>query len=157
MFRIEDYEERYVEEISNLIIRNLKEVNVKDYGMERMNQMAEDFCVEKLKDTLKHRKKVLVAFLNDEVVGTAGIDKSLEKDDEYWVLSVFVKPEYHGCGIGRMLIERIEVFARSLHGKKLVVPASVTARGFYGKMGFGFRDGIEVVNEEGMCVMEKGL
>lgn len=159
MIRIENYEEKYVTEISNLIIRNLKEINVKDYGTERINQMAEDFRVEKLKDILKRRKKVYVALINDEVVGTAGMDKSWynDNDDEYWILSVFVKPEYHGYGIGRMLIERIEDFARGLHVRKLVVPASITARGFYGKMGFGYKDGKEVVNEENMYIMEKEL
>ena len=33
MLKIEEYQEKYVEAISNLVIRNLKEINSKDYGI----------------------------------------------------------------------------------------------------------------------------
>ena len=78
----------------------MKEINSKDYGIEKTNEMAKDFAVEKLKDTFKNRKKVYVALINNEVVGTAGLDKSWYSDDEYWILTVFVKPENQGQGIG---------------------------------------------------------
>lgn len=100
MIEIKEYQEKYAETISNLIIRILKEINSKDYGIEKTNEMAKDFAVEKLKDTFKNRKKVYVALINNEVVGTAGLDKSWYSDDEYWILTVFVKPENQGQGIG---------------------------------------------------------
>ena len=57
MIKIKEYQEKYAEAISNLIIRNLKEIYSKDYGIEKTNEMAKDFAVEKLKDTFKNRKK----------------------------------------------------------------------------------------------------
>ena len=93
MIEIKEYDETYVEQISTIIIRNLLEINVKDYGVEKVQEMAKDFTVEKLKDTLKNRKKVFVAIKNNEVVGTAGIDVSWYNPDEYYILTVFVKPE----------------------------------------------------------------
>lgn len=157
MVKIEEYQEKYTEQISNLVIRNLKEINSKDYGIERTNKMALDFSVENLKKTLSNRKKVFVALINDTVVGTAGIDKSWYSDDEYWILTVFVKPENHGQGIGKKLIKKIEEFATTLPIKKLVIPASITAHQFYYKLGYQYKDGKKELNDEDMYIMEKLL
>ena len=155
MVSIEEYQEKYIDAISELIIRNLKEINSKDYGIEKTNEMAKDFSVDKLKEIFKKREKVYIALNNDEVVGTAGLDKSWYSDDEYWILTVFVKPEYHKQGIGKKLIEKIEDFAFSLPIKKLIVPASITAHQFYYKLGYNYKDGKKVLNDEHMYIMEK--
>ena len=155
MVSIEEYQEKYLDAILELISRNIKEINSKDYGIEKTNEMAKDFSVDKLKEIFKKREKVYIALNNDEVVGTAGLDKSWYSDDEYWILTVFVKPEYHKQGIGKKLIEKIEDFAFSLPIKKLIVPASITAHQFYYKLGYNYKDGKKVLNDEHMYIMEK--
>lgn len=157
MIEIEEYQEKYAEAISNLIIRNLKEINSKDYGIEKTNEMAKDFAVEKLKDTFKSRKKVYIALINNEVVGTAGLDKSWYSDDEYWILTVFVKPENQGQGIGKKLIKKIEEFANTLPIQKLIIPASITAHQFYYKLGYRYKNGKKELNDEDMYIMEKNF
>ena len=157
MIEIKEYNETYVEQISTIIIRNLLEINVKDYGVEKVQEMAKDFTVEKLKDTLKNRKKVFVAIKNNEVVGTAGIDVSWYNPDEYYILTVFVKPENHGEGIGRLLIKAIEDYAIHSNFKKLIIPASITAHEFYYKLGYRYKDNQKVLNEENMYLMEKSF
>lgn len=152
---IKEYEEKYIEQISNIIIRNLMEINSKDYEIERIQEMCKDFAVDKLKDTLSSRKKVFVALINDEVVGTAGIDKSWYNDDEYWILTVFVRPENHGQSIGKRLIETIEDFAKTLPTKKLVIPASITAHEFYFKLGYRYKNGTKELNDNNIYIMEK--
>ena len=155
MIEIKEYNETYVEQISTIIIRNLLKINVKDYGVEKVQEMAKDFTVEKLKDTLKNRKKVFVAIKDNEVVGTAGIDVSWYNPDEYYILTVFVKPENHGEGIGRLLIKAIEDYAIHSNFKKLIIPASITAHEFYYKLGYRYKDNQKVLNEENMYLMEK--
>lgn len=155
MIEIKEYTETYVEQISTIIIRNLLEVNVKDYGAKKVQEMAKDFTVEKLKNTLKNRKKVFVAIKDNKVVGTAGIDVSWYNPDEYYVLTVFVKPENHGEGIGRLLIKTIENYAIHSNFKKLIIPASITAHEFYYKLGYRYKDNRKVLNEENMYLMEK--
>ena len=155
MIEIKEYDEKYVEQISNIITRNLLEINSKDYGMESVQEMTKDFTVEKLKDTLKNRKKVFVAVKNNEVVGTGGIDVSWYNPDEYYILSVFVKPENHGKGIGRLLIKTIEDYAIHSNFKKLIIPASITAHEFYHKLGYQYKDNKKVLNAENMYLMEK--
>ena len=157
MIEIKEYNETYVEQISTIIIRNLLEINVKDYGVEKVQEMAKDFTVEKLKDTLKNRKKVFVAIKDNEVVGTAGIDVSWYNPDEYYILTVFVKPENHGEGIGRLLIKAIEDYAIHSNFKKLIIPASITAHEFYYKLGYRYKDNQKVLNEENMYLMEKSF
>ena len=155
MIEIKEYDETYVEQISTMIIRNLLEVNVKDYGMEKVQEMAKDFAVEKLKNALKNRKKVFVAIKDNEVVGTAGIDVSWYNPNEYYILTVFVKPENHGEGIGRLLIKAIEDYAIHSNFKKLIIPASITAHEFYYKLGYRYKGNQKVLNEENMYLMEK--
>ena len=41
MIEIKEYDEKYVEQISNIITRNLLEVNSKDYGIESVMKMAD--------------------------------------------------------------------------------------------------------------------
>lgn len=49
MTEIKEYEEKYAEEIFNIITRNLLEVNVKDYGIRFSKKHAEEFTVDKIK------------------------------------------------------------------------------------------------------------
>ena len=157
MLKIVEYDKKYLEQISNIIIQDLLTVNSKDYGMERVKKMAEDFTVEKLQNSLSKRKKVFVALIDDNVVGTAGIDKSWYSDDEYWILTVFVKPENHGQGIGKKLIKKIEEYATTLSVKKLIIPASITAHEFYHKLGYKYKDGKKELNDEDMYIIEKNF
>ena len=157
MVEIKVFKPKYTEQISNIIIRNLLEINFKDYGIVEVRKMAKEFDVKKLNETLSNRKKVYVALKDDEVVGTAGIDKSWYSDDEYWILTVFVKPEEHGHNIGRRLIQRIEKYAKRLSIRKLVIPASITAHEFYYKLGYRYKNGKKEINNENMYIMEKEI
>ena len=155
MIEIKEYESKYANQLSTIIIRNLLEINSKDYGIDKAKEMAKDFNAKKLNEILNNREKVYVALNDNEVVGTAGIDKSFYADDEYWILTVFVKPEEHGHNVGRSLIQKIEEYAKQLPIKKLVIPASITAHKFYYKLGYRYKDGREELNEENMYIMEK--
>ena len=157
MIQIKEFEEKDVNQVSNIIIKNLLEINSKDYGIEKAKKMAEDFLPQKLKEILKNRKKVYVAIENGEIVGTAGIDKSWYNNDEYYILTVFVKPEKHGKKIGTHLIKQIEEYAKENNIHKLVVPASITAHNFYYKLGYRYKNGKKELNEEEMYIMEKDL
>ncbi len=148
MIEIKEYDEVYIDQISIIIIRNLLEVNVDDYGLEKVQEMAKDFSVENLKNTLKNRRKVFVALKSNEVVGTAGLDVSWYNPNEYYILTVFVKPENHGEGIGRLLIKAIEDYAIHSNFKKLIIPASITAHEFYYKLGYCYKDNQRLLNKK---------
>lgn len=157
-FMVVDYNNKYAEQISNIITTNLLEINSQDYGIDFVKKHAEEFTLSKIKESFSKRTKTFVALGNGIVVGTAGLDKSWYNDDgEYWILSVFVDKEYHKKGIGKMLIHQIENYAKKINAKKLVIPASITACEFYSKLGYKYKDGLKKLNADKMYIMEKML
>lgn len=155
---IREYEEKYAEEMSKIIVSNLLEINSKDYGIEYAKEHAKEFSVEKIKADFPTRAKVFVALDGDKVIGTAGTAKSWYSDDgEYYVLTVFVDIEYHKQGIGKMLIKEIERYAKEIKAKRLVVPASIFGCEFYHKLGYEYVNGEKVLNDEKMYIMDKRL
>ena len=70
---------------------------------------------------------------------------------------MFVDIAHHKQGIGKMLIQKIENFAKEMKFKKLVVPASITACEFYHKLGYEYKDGKKELNEYKMYIMIKNL
>jgi N-acetylglutamate synthase-like GNAT family acetyltransferase len=157
MVEIEEYQEKDIGEISDMIIRNIMEVDIKDYGKEEAKKLINKYYTkDKLKEEFKERTKVYVAKQNGTIVGTAGIDKSWYNDDgEYWILSVFVKPENHKKGIGTKLIKKVEEYAKEINAKKLIVPATITGCEFYRKNGYKYVNDRKELNKENMYMMEK--
>ena len=49
MIEIKEYDNKYAEEISKIIMQNLLEVNSKDYGMEYVKKFAKEFTPEEIK------------------------------------------------------------------------------------------------------------
>ena len=158
MIEIKEYDNKYAEEMSKIIIQNLLEVNSKDYGLEFVKKSVKEFTPEEIMRNFPKRTKVFVALEDNRVIGTAGLNKSWYNDDgEYWILTVFVDIKHHKKGIGRMLIEEIEKYARQINAKKLVIPASIAGCEFYHKLGYEYANGKKELNEGQMYIMEKYL
>ena len=158
MIEIKEYEEKYAKEISDIIVQNLLEVNIKDYSMEYVKNTAEEFTEEEIKKAFPKRTKAFMAMDKGEVVGTASYDKSWYNDDgEYYILTVFIKPSHHKQGIGKILIQEIEKHAKQISAKKLVIMSSITGCEFYRKLGYEYKGGKKELNEKGMYTMVKNF
>jgi len=158
MIKITEYQEKYAKEMSDIIIKNLLEVNSKDYGMEYCKKWAEEFTVDKIIENFSTRSKVLVALKDNLVVGTAGLDKSWYSDDgEYYILTVFVDISHHKQGIGKMLITELEKFSKEIPAKRLVILASIAGCEFYHKLGYEYVNDKKELNDQQMYMMEKFL
>ncbi len=158
MIKIEEYNEKYAEQMSEIITSNLLEINAKDYGIEYMQKLAGHFTPSEIKANFPKRTTVFVALENNIVVGTAGFTKSRNNHEgEYWILTVFVKIDHHKQGIGKMLIQEIEKHAKQINAKKLVVPASIYGCEFYHKLGYEYLNGKKELNKEQEYIMEKYL
>ncbi|MDO5556452.1 MAG: GNAT family N-acetyltransferase [Clostridia bacterium] len=155
---IKEYEEKYAEAMSKIIIQNLFEINIKDYGEEYVKKSSTEYTVPEITKSFPQRTKVFVALENNIVVGTAGIDKSWYNDDgEYWILTVFVDIKHHKRGIGTLLLKEIEKYAQEIHAKKLVIPASIFGCEFYHKLGYEYQNGKKELNKDKLYIMEKCL
>ena len=134
--------------ISRLITQTLKETNAADYPHTIIKKVVKNFTPNQVAEKMKQRL-VFVVTEQGEIIGTA----SLEKNN---VRSVFILPNKQGQQIGTLLMRHLEKFAREQHSSTLTVSSSITAEGFYRKLGYNaLRD--EYYGDERTIIMEKHL
>ena len=118
------------EAISAIILENLKDINSQHYSDSTITNLIAEFQPEKL---IAHAENelIVVADLYDELIGTATINIK-----EGMFGTVFVKPEYHGKGLGKKLMRSLEELLKESGKTKFELHASVTAVKFYEKIGY---------------------
>ncbi|VXD05163.1 GNAT family N-acetyltransferase [Pseudomonas sp. 8Z] len=114
--------------ISRVIISALHVSNARDYAPEVIERVEQSFSVERVAQLIDTRQ-VLVAECNRQLLGTASLDGEV-------VRTVFIDPPMQGQGVGRLLMLAITRLAREQGIAELLVPSSLTARGFYQRLGF---------------------
>lgn len=159
MIEIKEYQEKYAKEISNIVITNMYEVNIKDHGKEIIDKLSKHFTEEEIKKNYPKRTKNYIAIEENKVVGTISIDKFRGDltGTKYIILTVFVKIEKHHQGIGTMLIKKIEDYAKSIGVKELYIPASIYGCEFYRKLGYDYLNGKKELNEDKEYTLVKYL
>lgn len=148
-FQVED-----AEEVSALIAKTLRTVNIKDYSEEYIEKDVKMLSSENLIERASWTHFYVICD-NDVIVGCGAIGPYWGKKDESSLFTIFVQPEYQGKGIGRMIIETLERDEFFLRAKRVEIPASITACEFYKKMGYTYKNGIDVVDEEQLYRLEK--
>ncbi len=136
------------EAISRVIIQTLKEVNTKDYSERVINAVITNFSAEQIAAKMKQRK-IFVLMEKDHIIGTASLEGDL-------VRSVFVLPSKQGKKAGSLLMHYLEEVARKKNISCLTVSSSITAEGFYQKLGYSALRN-EYYGEERTIIMEKKL
>ncbi len=118
------------EAMSQLIVRTIEETNSKDYEPSAILALKANFSVPEIERRLRERL-VQLAMMDDALVGTASLSLPNAR-----VHSVFVDPSRQGLGIGAALIGAVERLARRRGLERLVLASSLTAIGFYRKLGY---------------------
>ena len=122
-FRTED-----AGKVSHLIRKTMRHSLIKCYS----KKVVDALCRANTPKNLLIRAKTREYFLAVDkglIVGVNGI-----KDDE--VKTFFVDPKYHGRGVGRLLMQNLEIIAKKRGIKVLMVKSSLFAQGFYKTLGF---------------------
>jgi N-acetylglutamate synthase-like GNAT family acetyltransferase len=136
------------EAISHLIIQTLQKINSKDYSDAIIKEVIENFSPEQITKRMKQRQVFVITEL-DCIIGTASLEGDVAR-------SVFVLPRKQHKNIGLLLMCHLEKIAREQNIQSLTVPSSVTAEGFYRKLGYkALRN--EYYGEERTIIMEKHL
>lgn len=134
--------------VSQVILAALLTSNAQDYPASVIERVQASFTTDSVRQ-LMQRRQMFVALVDGELLGTASLDGRV-------VRSVFVDPAYHGHGLGRQLMAAVEQAALDSGLTSLVVPSSVTAEGFYARLGFvRVREHYE--GEELTLIMERAL
>lgn len=142
------------EEVSALISKTLREVNIRDYTKEYIEKLVQRL---QPKDILERAKwtHFYVACDAERIVGCGAIGPYWDHDDESSLFMIFVLPECQGKGVGRKIIETLEQDDYFLRANRIEIPASITATPFYLKMGYTFKNGIEEPDDELLIRLEK--
>ena len=139
--------------VRNLIRRGLREVNARDYSPEHIEKTCAAFTLERILNQAESAH-MYVAVSGENVVGTGSIAPFWGSPTESILLTVFVLPECIGQGVGTAIIGALEKDEYFLRANRVEIPASVTAAGFYRKMGYVPKNGTEP-DAEGLVRMEK--
>lgn len=151
---VRTYVDQDAEEITELIQRNFREVNIKDYGKKAIEALVSTHDVAWFKNLASYAN-VYVFEADGKIVGVGSISSFWGSLTESILLTVFVLPDYHGKGIGRRIMETLEQDELFLRAERIEIPASITAKDFYRKFGYDYKDGIEAIDDEGQYRLEK--
>lgn len=141
-------------EVSALIIKTLRTTNIKDYSAEYIENHAKLFTPEKVIERAGWTH-FYVFCDGEKIVGCGAIGSYWGSETESSLFTIFVLPEYQGRGIGRKIIETLEADEYALRATRIEIPASVTGRDFYRKMGYTYKDGVKTADGEGLYRLEK--
>lgn len=148
------YQEEDAEEIVQLIIRNFREVNVKDYGEKVIRALVATHDVNWFKGVAENAN-VYVFWNENKIVGVGSISSFWGSLTESILLTIFVLPEFHRQGIGSYIIDTLESDVLFLRAERIEIPASITAAEFYRKKGYDYKDGMKKLDNEKHYRLEK--
>ena len=140
--------------VSALIITTLRTSNIKDYGPEHIENECKLFTPEKVLERAGWTH-FYVFCEGAKIVGCGAIGPYWGKEDESSLFNIFVLPEYQGKGVGRKIIETLEADEYALRAKRIEIPASITGRDFYRKLGYDYKDGNDTIDAEQLYRLEK--
>jgi GNAT superfamily N-acetyltransferase len=114
--------------VSSIIVRCLREINIRDYPAEIITRMCAHFSAAQIEELAQDRQ-IFVAIEEQAVVGTVSRDGNK-------VFTMFVQPAMIGRGVGRQLMHHIEALAADEGYDYMETGASITAHGFYLRLGY---------------------
>ena len=153
-YNVRKFENSDANEVSELIIKTLRTTNAKDYSTEYIEKDVKIFTPSGVIERAGWTHFYVVCD-KERIVGCGAIGSYWGKEDESSLFNIFVLPEYQGKGVGRKIIETLEKDEYFSRAKRVEIPASITACEFYKKMGYTYKNGIDIVDEEQLFRLEK--
>ncbi len=117
--------------VSEVISSCLREVNSRDYPADIISHMCAYFSAGRIEQLAEERQTFVAADGDGDgtIVGTVSRDGNK-------VFTMFVGPQMIGHGVGRDLMHHIEALAASEGYGYMETGASITAHGFYHRLGY---------------------
>ena len=140
--------------VSAMIIHTLKTSNSKDYSADDINALEKQMQPAGVSERASWTHFYVVEE-DDAIIGCGAIGPYWGSETESSLFTIFVLPECQGKGVGRKIIETLERDEYFLRAKRVEVPASITGVGFYRKLGYEYKNGIDRPDEERLYRLEK--
>ena len=147
------FEKKDAKEVSKLIIKTLRTTNIKDYSKAYIEKGVRILNAKNIIEKSRTRHFYVVC-LDEKIIGCGSIGYDKEKEESCFY-TIFVLPEYQGRGIGRLIVESLERDEYARKSKKIMVPSSITAKSFYLKLGYFYKDNNKKANNQGLFILEK--
>ncbi|MCA9487768.1 MAG: GNAT family N-acetyltransferase [Nanoarchaeota archaeon] len=126
--KIRKFRKTDAKEVCNIIRRCDKEIASKDYPKEVINFWDQNLTEEYINQK-SNKRKCFVLEENGKVVGYISFDgREIRK--------LHVNPDFHGRGIGKKLVDKVEKLCIKKRIGKIIVKSSIFAEKFYEKIGF---------------------
>ncbi len=154
IYKVRRFQTVDAQEVSALIAKTLRTVNIKDYSKEYIEATILSLSAEELIKRAEQEHMYVVCD-NSRIVGCGAVAGYWGSLIESILLTVFVLPEYQGNGIGRLIIQTLEQDEYFLRARRIEIPASITAVNFYKKMGYEYKNGIAEIDDEQLYRLEK--
>ncbi|MBQ8960856.1 MAG: GNAT family N-acetyltransferase [Ruminococcus sp.] len=140
--------------VSELIAVTMRTTNIKDYPAELLEQDIAYLTPERLIERSGWMHSYVLCD-GEQIIGCGSIGPYWGKEDESNLFTIFVRPDFQGKGAGRQIMEALEQDEFFLRARRIEIPASITALGFYKKFGYDHKDGIAELDEEQHYKLEK--
>ena len=114
--------------LSAVIRRTVRLSNAGDYAAPVVELICANYAADKVAQRLLERE-VFVCLEGHRIVGTIGLESDRLR-------SLFVEPGLQGKGVGARLVAHLEAHARQTGVAELHLSSSITARGFYERLGY---------------------
>ncbi|MGV8083588.1 MAG: GNAT family N-acetyltransferase [Coriobacteriia bacterium] len=125
-----------IEPVVELVLRNYDGVMCEHHSPEVLARFRDDVTVQSFRKQMR-RKQVFIVEDAGEVVATGSLANfGTAEEPKYTVSQFYVRPDLHGCGIGRRLLAHLIEVANGLDAASIHVPSSRNAIGFYERAGF---------------------
>lgn len=111
-----------------MIERAIRLANAADYDPETIERICANFTPDRIAGKMAERD-VFCALKDGALVGTVSLGKGK-------LHSMFVDPGLHRRGIGALLVRHLERHAARQGLTELRLSSSLTARGFYARLGY---------------------
>lgn len=151
MIDIRRFSEADAPAVAALIQRTLKISNAADYPPREIDKLVRQHTPEYIRERASWTH-FYVACEDGGVVGCGAIGPNWGRSDESCLFTIFVDPDRQGRGVGRRVVETLESDEYCLRASRVHVNASITARGFYHKLGYG---GADAPDGDGLFRLEK--
>ena len=140
--------------VSELIAQTLRTTNIHDYTEEFIENEVRTLTPEYIawRASWTH---FYVVCEGDAMIGCGAIGSYWGSETQSSLFTIFVLPQYQGKGVGRSIIRTLEADEYALRAQRIEIPASITACGFYRKMGYDYKNGVKTPDEEGLLRLEK--
>ena len=140
--------------VSDVIIKTIRVSNTRDYPADLMEELIKRETPDDILAKASWTHLYVVEY-EGRVVATGGIAPYWGNLEESFLTNIFVLPEYQGKGLGRLIVETLEKDEYALRAKRIEIPASITGRDFYLKLGYTYKDGNDKIDDEHLFRLEK--